>query len=275
MNTQETTQSQLPLIIIRGGGDIATGTILRLHRVGFRVLVLETARPTAIRRTVAFSEAVFAGSCVVEGTRAVLVQSLSECGSIWGNGEIPILIDPQMECLKFCGGVVLIDAILAKKGGNYTNISEVAFSIALGPGFIASQDVDVVIETCRGHNLGRIIRDGEALANTGLPGDICGFSRERVLYAPIGGTLQLHKSIGDVVEAGEVMAHIDSQKVTATITGILRGLLPDRFKVRQGLKMADIDPRVDELSNCYKISEKARCISGAVLEAVLVFMRGR
>lgn len=261
-----------PQVIIRGGGDIATGTIMRLHRVGIRVLVLEIARPTAIRRTVSFSEAVFAGTCCVEGETAVLVDSVAECAEVWDKGHIPVLIDPQMDCLVSCGPVVLIDAILAKKGKAYRTLPSVSFSIALGPGFVAGKDVDVVIETCRGHNLGRVIEQGEAHANTGVPGDICGFSKERVLYAPASGVFHNIKEIGDLVEAGEVIAKIDSQEVYATIKGVLRGLLPDGFAVKQGLKMADIDPRQEELANCHKISEKARCISGGALEALLIFM---
>ena len=275
MKQEEQNNLNLPQVIIRGGGDIATATIMRLHRGGFRVLVLETARPTAIRRSVAFSEAVFNGTCEVEGDSATLVHSLSDCVDVWDKGHIPVLVDPQMNCLAECENVILIDAILAKKGGYYKDLPPVTYSIALGPGFVAGRDVDAVIETCRGHNLGRIIYDGAALANTGLPGVIGGFSAERVIYAPKSGILQTKKKIGDVLKRGDVIACIDSQEIHATINGILRGLLPDGFKIREGLKMADIDPREEEIANCYKISEKARCISGGVLEALLVFKNSR
>ena len=177
-------QKKSPEIIIRGGGDIATGTILRLHRVGFKVLVLETAQPTAIRRTVSFSEAVTFNECEVEGSRARLIENISQCSELWQKNEIPVLVDPEMRCLENLSDVILVDAILAKKGGLYKTLSSLSYSIALGPGFSAGEDVDAVIETCRGHNLGRIIRTGKALANTGLPGEIGGFQQREFCTPP-------------------------------------------------------------------------------------------
>lgn len=263
----------VPQVIVRGGGDIATATIMRLHRVGFSVLVLETEKPTAIRRTVAFSEAVFTGSVTIEGVTARRVQNITACSKTWTAGEIPILIDPSMDCLEGLDSVIMVDAILAKKGRAYTSFPQISYSIGLGPGFIAPEGVNAVIETARGHNLGRIYYSGQALANTGIPGEIAGKAKERVVYSPNAGKLQLLKQIGDVVDEGETIAFIETSPVSAPFSGLLRGILPDGFMVKKGLKLGDIDPRKEEVANCYLVSDKARCISGSVLEAILMFQQ--
>ena len=260
------------VILVRGGGDLATGTIHRLWSAGLRVLVLETEHPAAIRRQVSLCEAVYEGKTTVEGLRAVRISKQEEAEAVWAQNAVPVLIDPKGESIRTLKPDVVVDAILAKK--NLGTAREMAsLTIALGPGFAAGQDVDVVVETKRGHKLGRIIREGSAAPNSGVPGIIGGYGAERVLHAQAAGIFRNLHSIADFVEAGEAVAEIetpDGQRlpVITQISGILRGLLRDGYPVTKGFKVADVDPRREELSNCFLISDKSRCIAGSVLELV-------
>lgn len=260
------------LIIVRGAGDIASGTILKLCRCGYPVLALETGYPTAIRRQVAFSEAVYEGESQVEGTICVRISRYEEAESVWGEGFIPLLVDPDCHVLKKVRPWALVDAILAKKNLG-TSRSMADKTIALGPGFTAGEDVDLVIETQRGHNLGRIIGSGQASADTGTPGLIAGYGKERVIHSPATGILLGKSRIGDHVEQGQTIAVIVTGQgevpVKASLTGLVRGLIKEGIPVKKGLKIADIDPRDTEFENCFTVSDKARCIAGAVLEGLL------
>ncbi len=266
------------LIVVRGGGDLATGTIHRLWSAGFRVLVLETEAPSAIRRQVSVCEAVYEGTVTVEGLTARRIGDLSKAEAVWAENQVPILVDPDCACLQQCRPAALVDAILAKK--NLGTRRDPAYAtIALGPGFTAGKDVDVVIETSRGHHLGRVITSGTAKPDTGVPGIIGGYGKERVLHSPAAGVFRNLRAIGDIVAAGEEIAYVEtsdgSQVVKATISGILRGLLRDGYPVTQGFKIADIDPRTEELENCWLISDKSRCIAGSVLEQVCAAINKR
>lgn len=260
------------LIIVRGGGDLATGTIHRLWAAGLRVLVLEIENPAAIRRQVALCEAVYTKTTEVEGLRAVRIDRYEEAEEVWQENSVPILIDPKGVSIGALKPAVVIDAILAKRNlGTRRDMAPI--TIALGPGFTAGEDVDVVVETKRGHRLGRIIREGAAIPNTGIPGVIGGYGAERVIHAQAAGIFKNVRVIGDTVEAGDTIAEIwqeDGTKllVQTQITGILRGLLRDGYRVTEHFKVADVDPRKEELSNCFLISDKARCIAGSVLELV-------
>ena len=271
------------LIVVRGAGDLATGTIHRLKKAGFRLLILEAEHPAAIRRQVALSEAVYAGSARVEDVEAVrmdvdLAEKKNrkelleqEMERIWKKDGVPVLVDPAGLSIAALRPAVVVDAILAKK--NLGTTKEMApLVIALGPGFTAGEDVDVVIETKRGHNLGRVIRSGSAVPNTGIPGIIGGYGKERVMHAQAEGILRNVASIGDIVEARAVIAEIETEKgtvpVEASLSGLLRGLIRDGYPVTKGFKIADIDPRKEELQNCFTISDKARCIAGSVLEVI-------
>lgn len=301
------------LIICRGAGDLATGIIHRLHRAGHRVIALETDYPAAIRRQVSFCEAVYDGSAAVEGVTARLVPALADaetdtetCSGIndtpaahiasekWDSsvikavleaGEVPLLIDPKGESIELLRPDVVVDAIIAKKNLG-TTINMAPLVIGIGPGFTAGQDVHLVIESMRGHNLARIITDGMAQPNTGVPGNIAGFTSERVIHAPAAGYIHDVRKIGDIVQKGDEIARIYPDKesydnalseyvpVNATITGIIRGLIREGYYFREGFKIADIDPRESELTNCFTISDKARSIAGSVLEAVSAFEHG-
>lgn len=271
------------LIVVRGAGDLATGTIHRLKKAGFRLLVLEAEHPAAIRRQVVLSEAVYAGSARVEDVEAVrmdvdLAEKKNrkelleqEMERIWKKDGVPVLVDPAGLSIAALRPAVVVDAILAKK--NLGTTKEMApLVIALGPGFTAGEDVDVVIETKRGHNLGRVIRSGSAVPNTGIPGIIGGYGKERVMHAQAEGILRNAASIGDIVEARAVIAEIETENgtvpVEASLSGLLRGLIRDGYPVTKGFKIADIDPRKEELQNCFTISDKARCIAGSVLEVI-------
>ena len=301
------------LIICRGAGDLATGIIHRLHRAGHRVIALETDYPAAIRRQVSFCEAVYDGSAVVEGVTARLVPALADAetdtetysgendtpaahivSEKWDSsaieavleaGEVPLLIDQKGESIALLKPDVVVDAIIAKKNLG-TTINMAPLVIGVGPGFTAGQDVHLVIESMRGHNLARIITDGMAQPNTGVPGNIAGFTSERVIHAPAAGYIHDVRKIGDIVQKGDEIARIYPDKesyvnalseyvpVNATITGIIRGLIRDGYYFRKGFKIADIDPRESEITNCFTISDKARSIAGSVLEAVSAFEHG-
>ena len=301
------------LIICRGAGDLATGIIHRLHRAGHRVIALETDYPAAIRRQVSFCEAVYDGSAAVEGVTARLVPALADAetdtetysgindtpaahivSEKWDSsaieavleaGEVPLLIDPKGESSVLLKPDVVVDAIIAKKNLG-TTINMAPLVIGVGPGFTAGQDVHLVIESMRGHNLARIITDGMAQPNTGVPGNIAGFTSERVIHAPAAGYIHDVRKIGDIVQKGDEIARIYPDKesydnalseyvpVNATITGIIRGLIREGYYFREGFKIADIDPRESELTNCFTISDKARSIAGSVLEAVSAFEHG-
>ena len=264
------------MIIVRGGGDMATAVIHRLWRAGFRVLALETECPSAIRRQVAISEAVYDGRAIVEGMTAVRIHASSECDSIWASGKIPLLVDPDGACIAELRPAVVVDALIAKRNLGMKR-SMAPLTIALGPGFIAGADVDAVIETMRGHNLGRIIFDGCAQPNTGIPGKIGGYAAERVIHATHAGRIRHLRAIGDYVNQGESIAVISDEgmeyPVSATISGLIRGLIREGYDVPKGFKIADIDPRREEYDNCFTISDKARCIAGSVLELVCAHMR--
>lgn len=263
------------LVIVRGAGDLATGVVYSLYKAHFKVIILETQHPSAIRRKVALSEAVYDGKTKVEDIEAVLVKNYEEALNIIANKdykEIPILIDPNCEILNHIKPTFLIDAIIAKKNLG-TNKSMAKYTIALGPGFTAGKDCDIVIETMRGHNLGRIYLEGEAIPNTGIPGNIGGKEAERVIHASSDGIIENIKNIGDFVGEKEVIAYINNDnkkiEVIAPFEGLLRGIIRDGFKVRNGLKIADIDPRKSEYDNCFTISDKARNLGGSVLTAMM------
>lgn len=256
------------LIIVRGAGDLATGIIYRLYKSGFKILALEDEKPSAIRRSVSFSECIYNLEQTVEGVKSKKVNNLKEMQECWDNKEIPVIIDPKAQYIKNLKPEIVVDAIIAKK--NYgTNIKMAPITIALGPGFIAGKDVSIVIETMRGHNLGRLIFDGEALANTGEPGEIGGVTKQRVIYSEKEGIFRSVKKIGESVKKNQVLGYVDNTPIYATIEGILRGVIPDNYLVKSKLKIADIDPRLNEYSNCFTISDKARSLGGSVLEAIL------
>lgn len=263
------------LVIVRGAGDLATGVVYSLYKAHFKVIILETQHPSAIRRKVALSETVYDGKTKIEDIEAVLVKNYEEALNIIANKdykEIPILIDPNCKILNHIKPTFLIDAIIAKKNLG-TNKSMAKYTIALGPGFTAGKDCDIVIETMRGHNLGRIYLEGEAIPNTGIPGNIGGKEAERVIHASSDGIIENIKNIGDFVREKEVIAYINNDnkkiEVIAPFEGLLRGIIRDGFKVRNGLKIADIDPRKSEYDNCFTISDKARNLGGAVLTAMI------
>lgn len=260
------------LVIVRGGGDIATGTIYKLYQCGFKVLVLETENPSAIRRNVAFSEAVYNGTQTVENLTCHLAKTVDEAVSMLEEGKLVMLVDPKGESIDRLKPMAVVDGILAKKNLG-TNREMAPITVALGPGFTAGEDVYAVIETMRGHSLGRVIYEGQAIKNTGIPGMVGGYTKERVIHSPAAGVMRNVSKITDTVKKGEIIAFIETETekvpVEATIDGLLRGLIRDGYPVTKGFKIADIDPRLNEFENCFTISDKARCIAGGVVEAIL------
>jgi len=258
------------LVIIRGGGDLATGVAVRLFRAGFSVIILEIDQPTVIRLPVSFARAVYEGKAVVEEIEAVLIPSWENTEDIIKKGKIPVLIDLKGSYIKKFSPTVLVDAILAKRNLG-TRKNQAPLVIGLGPGFTASEDVDVVIETKRGHNLGRVIYHGQATPDTGVPGEVGGESKRRLLRAPAEGKIiPLHK-IGNLLQAGEVIAEIEGIPLKAEISGVLRGLIYPKSWVTKGMKVGDIDPRgIREY--CFTVSDKARSLGGAVLEAICIYL---
>ena len=260
-------------ICIRSGGELATALAHRLHRCNFKVLLTEIANPQAVRRQVSFCEAVHHGSQEVEGVTAQLVSSPDEIEAAWRDGTIPIMVDPETRIKGVIKPDVLIDAIIAKKNLG-VSITDAPLVIGLGIGFCAGKDVHVVIETNRGHDLGRVILNGEAEADTGTPGVIGGYSWERVFRAPKDGKFETSMNIGEHVKSGDVVAVVDDCPVKVEIDGIIRGLLADGTIVYKGMKAGDVDPRGKE-KYCYTISDKGRAIAGGALEAILSFSNKR
>lgn len=256
------------LIVIRGGGDLATGVALRLYRSGMDVVICETAVPTSIRRTVCFSEAARLEEMMVEGVTARRAVP-EEVPALLAAGIIPVLVDPEGDCIPGLRPDAVVDAILAKRNLG-TSMDMAPIVVAAGPGFTAGVDCHAAVETMRGHYLGRVIYEGSPLPNTNIPGLIGGYAGERVLRAPADGVFEGAKRIGDRVEAGDVAGYVAGKPMVCTIGGTLRGLLADGVPVTKGMKSGDVDPRCEE-AHCRCASDKALAVGGGVLEAILHF----
>ena len=289
-------QIEHPIVVIRGGGDLGTGAALRLQRAGWRVLVCELAQPLVIRRTVAFASAVYEGSIEVEGVIAQRIDRVEEAERLWAAERVPVLIDPDWSKSKALSPAVIVDAVMAKRNSG-TRIDDASIVIGVGPGFTAGVDCHAVVETQRGHNLGRVYYQGAAAPDTGQPGQIGGEAASRVIRAPTAGVFYGHRQIGERVKAGDVIGRVialdgavsdsgawrvvtadrDSsrplgQVIKTKIEGVLRGLLHDGLLIAAGTKVADVDPRAEE-SYCFTVSDKALAVGGGVLEAALYVMR--
>lgn len=261
------------LIILRSGGDLATGVAFRLHRAGFPLIVTELAQPLVVRRTVALATAVLDGEVTVEGMRGVRTTSVLEAERLAQEGVIPVLVQPDLEPLLQAlerEPTAIIDARMAKRNID-THKEQAPLVVALGPGFTAGVDCDAIVETMRGHRLGRVIWEGPALPNTGTPGIVAGKGKERVLRAPADGVAQWQAKIGDLVQANQALGTVGGQEVRAPFDGVVRGLIASGTAVHQGLKIGDVDARGD-VEACYLISDKALAIGGGVLEAVLTHL---
>lgn len=256
-------------VVIKGAGDLATGIGQRLKKCGFTVVMTDLAIPTAVRRTVSFSRAIYEGQAVVEGITAFYVKNEEEIEKILENGGIPVLIDPEGEIVRKWKPDIVIDAILAKKNIN-TKITDAPLVIAAGPGFTAGEDCHRVVETKRGHALGRVIEKGSAIPNTGIPGDIGGYTTERIIRAVKEGVFEPVAQIGDFVQKGDLVAYSGGVPIYAELTGIVRGMLQQGVWVTERMKSGDIDPRCEK-EHCFTISDKARSIGGGVLEAIFSF----
>lgn len=259
------------MVLIKGAGDLATGVAVRLHRAGFRVVMTDLPQPTAVRRTVAFCQCVYDGTTRVEDITARFAGSVEEARKIAESGAIPVLADPDCRAREQLRPDVLVDAILAKRNTG-TSITDAPIVLALGPGFTAGVDCHGVVETKRGHDLGRLITEGSAIPNTGVPGDIGGYTTERIIRAPADGLFQPIAQIGQRVEKGQPVAAAGGLEVAAQLTGIVRGMLPAGIPVTKGMKSGDIDPRC-EVRHCFTVSDKARAIGGGVLEGILFFSK--
>lgn len=255
------------LILIRGAGDLASGIALRLWHSGMDVVMTDLPQPTAIRRTVSFSEAIVYGETKVEDVTAKKAETPDDALLLLKKGIIPVLADPEARCREYLAPDALVDAILAKRNLG-THITDAPVVIGVGPGFTAGVDCHAVVETMRGHTLGRVICEGSALPNTNIPGLIGGFAGERVLRAPADGIFRGVHKIGDHVEVGDIVGFVGNAPMRCTISGVLRGMIADGTPVKTGLKSGDVDPR-DEESYCHTVSDKALAIGGGVLEAIL------
>ncbi len=259
------------LVLVKGGGDLGTGVAWRLHKSGFPVVVTELANPLVVRRTVAFASAVYNGEIAVEGVTAWKAADEGEARGLIEDGIIPVLVDPVCESRLALNPTVLVDAIMAKKNTG-TQLSDAPFVIALGPGFTPGVDCHCVIETQRGHNLGRALWSSPAEPNTGRPGEIAGKSAERVLRSPCEGIVAGVRRIGDRVNAGDIIARVNGAEVLSPFDGVLRGLVHDGLSVKTGAKIGDVDPRAQR-EHCFTLSDKALAVGGGVLEAILERMQ--
>ena len=255
-------------VVIRGGGDLATGVAEVLYQSGFKILILDIEKPSSIRRSVCFSEAIYDGVTKVENIICKKVENENEIEKCWNEKIIPIMVDEKGDIIKKIKPDVVVDSIIAKK--NLGTTKDMApITIALGDGFEAGKDVDVVIETMRGHNLGRIITSGRAMKNTGIPGEIKGVSKDRVIYSKANGIFSSVKKIGDTVQKDEIIGYVGDVEIRGKISGVLRGIIREGYEVTENMKIGDIDPRIEEKNNCFTISDKARSLGGAVLRAIM------
>jgi xanthine dehydrogenase accessory factor len=259
------------MILIKGAGDLASGVAVRLAHCGYRIVMTDLPHPTSIRRTVCFSEAILHGTAKVEDVTAEFASSVDAVDRIHSGGRIAVLADPEARCAAELRPRVVVDAILAKRNLG-TSISDAPIVIALGPGFSADVDCHAVIETMRGHDLGRVIYDGTAAPNTGIPGNISGFTTERVLRAPVDGLFKEIRHIGSSVLKGDVIASVNETPIEAPLSGVIRGLLPTGTQVTKGMKCGDVDPRGVK-TYCTTVSDKARAVGGGVLEAIMSLER--
>lgn len=255
-------------VVIRGGGDLATGVAEVLYQSGFKILILDIEKPSSIRRSVCFSEAIYDGVTKVENIICKKVENENEIEKCWNEKIIPIMVDEKGEIIKKIKPDVVVDSIIAKK--NLGTTKEMApITIALGDGFEAGKDVDIVVETMRGHNLGRVITSGRAMKNTGIPGEIKGVSKDRVIYSLANGIFSSVKKIGDTVQKDEIIGYVGDVEIRGKISGVLRGIIREGYEVTENMKIGDIDPRIEEKNNCFTISDKARSLGGAVLRAIM------
>ena len=259
------------LVYVRGAGDIATGIALRLHRAGCQVVMADIAEPTCIRRTVAFSEAIRLGEARVEDVTARLAADARVARAIAAAGDVAVVVDPDARMIGALAPDAVVDAILAKRNLG-TAITDAPVVLALGPGFTAGVDCHGVVETMRGHNLGRLLTQGSAAPNTGVPGDVGGYTTQRIIRAPADGAFEPLAAIGQRVEEGQPVARVAGRTACAQLTGVVRGMLPAGLAVTAGMKAGDIDPRC-RAEHCFTVSDKARAIGGGVLEGLLYFGR--
>ncbi|MEJ2510064.1 MAG: selenium-dependent molybdenum cofactor biosynthesis protein YqeB [Anaerolineales bacterium] len=258
--------STKPRALIRGGGDLGSGVAARLHRVGFEVMVAEIEHPLVVRRLVSFAEAIFSGQVKVEEIVGRMVTDLEEASAVLRRGEVAVMVDPELICLELFSPLVLVDARMRKRPPEI-GMEAAPFVVGLGPGFSAGDNCHAVIETMRGHRLGRVIWEGEALPNTGIPDTVAGKSSERVLRAPKGGVLRNEVQIGEQVQKGEIVASVADAPIRAPFSGVLRGMIQEGLTVTPGMKIGDLDPRNDP-EYARMISDKSLAIAGGVLEAI-------
>lgn len=258
-------------VLVKGGGDLASGVVHRLHRSGMQVMVTELPQPTVIRRAVAFAAAMYEDVVEIEGVVGRRAASFGEALALLERNEVPVLSDPQSDVVLQWRPEVVVDGIMAKRNTG-TKMSDAPIVIGLGPGFAAGTDVNAVVETERGHNLGKVLLEGAAAPDSGIPGEVMGCTVERVLRAPCAGSFRSSACIGDEVQTGETVAYVGESPVVAGISGVLRGMLADGLIVRERMKVGDIDPR-GVVDACFTISDKARAIGGGVLEAILYLRR--
>ena len=257
----------LPYVLLWGGGDLASGVVLRLQKAGIRTLVVEKDQPLVVRRTVAFANAVFEGQMQVEDVTGVLVHRPEAMEEIWASGRVPVIVDPDLTLLARFRPLALVDARMRKKQVQM-DLNSADLVIGLGPGFVVGENCHAAVETNRGHILGRVFCKGSPEADTGIPGKVGAYARERVLHAPTAGLIHTLKEIGDAVSKGEPLLTVGGAQVTAPFDGVLRGLVHDGLRVREGMKVGDVDPR-PETFRCWTVSEKSLAIGGGVLEALL------
>jgi len=256
------------VVLIRGGGEVASGVAHKLARARFRVCLTEISQPLAVSRGVAFCEAIYDGEKEVEGIIAKRVESPDQIASVWRQNKLPIIVDPDALVKDTIKPTVLVDALMTKQNLG-TKIGDAPMVIGLGPGFKAREDVHIVVETNNSERLGRVIMSGEAEANTGIPVVVDGLTAERVLHSPSGGQLTTDKDIGDMVKAGDTVALVASQPLKAKIGGVVRALLRNGTVVGKGAKLGEIDPSGDKEA-CYTIRPRMRAIAGGVLEAIMI-----
>ena len=257
----------IPFVLIWGGGDLASGVALRLHRAGIHVVVVEQAQPLAVRRSVAFAQAVYDGETIIEDVKGRLIESADQMADVWNKGEVAVIVDPELHLLNDYYPVAVVDARMRKKP-TAIDLSMAPMVIGLGPGFTVGKNCHAAVETNRGHFLGRVFWEGSPEEDTGIPGKVQAYAAERVLHAPATGIVETLVPIGHTVKEGELLLKVNGKATVAPFNGVVRGLIHSGVYVREGMKVGDVDPR-PEIFRCWYASEKSLSIGGGVLEALL------
>lgn len=260
------TQTRPPCCLVRGIGDVGSAIAHRLRGAGHHVAIHDSPTPTVHRRGMAFADAVFDGSAILDGREAQRIDTVADIPRALAGAAIPVHVGPFDILLAAAAWDVLVDARLRKRSTPEDQRGQARLAIGLGPGFVAGANCDVAIETSW-ENLGQVIANGGTAALAGEPRSILGQARERLVYAPVAGVFVTSRCIGDLVRTGEPIAAIGDRTLAAPLDGAIRGLTRSGVAVEPGTKVIEIDPR-GRAGRWSGLGERPARIAAAVLGIV-------